>query len=502
MNLSGPNNCAICDTSAWNTPITGCSGGHSDTDAVEWPADITVTSKRVSPVDLSYEPGISPNDVKPALSESCVKSFLNTYTDVIYDFTPDSMVIERTWNLTNIYTSTTYSYIQRILILNPIQDGSVKVCVRQLNGNTLNNVELYPGNVIETGPCKEFEFDPTNTLVKPSKASTDYLSGVDLADLILLYEHILGIRVLEPSQVLSGDINGSNGVSTLDVVLLTKMINGEQVNLSQWPSPWKFMYQDLYPSLSNIRNQVTLQSFNTPLYGHHFIGYKLGDINNSYFESNLQTIPVNVFDEIITAGETYTTSLYSNDDINANGIQFKIHKNGKAQIKEVQSSFFEKFEITEYETYYSIIGYNENFEASNIKVEDLFLNITFKALQNSILSESLILFDEGHNKFILAGSYAALPFKVTFEDIISSNQQIHLNGGISVYPNPATDKLYIKGIAYNDQTEIWNMSGTQLHLDENQQNDMIDVSNILPGLYVLKVKTPEGTTNSVRFAKF
>ncbi|MBK8622348.1 MAG: T9SS type A sorting domain-containing protein [Saprospiraceae bacterium] len=502
MNSPVTNNCEICDTSAWNTPITDCIGGHSDTDAVEWPSDITVTSKRVSPVDLSYEPGINPNDVKPVLSENCASYFLISYTDVIFDFTPDSILVERTWSLLNTLNAVEYTYIQRIHIINPIQDGSVKVCVRQLNGNTLNNVELYPGNVIETGPCKEFDFDPTNTLVKPSKASTDYLSGVDLADLILLYEHILGIRVLEPSQVLSGDINGNNGVSTLDVVLLTKMINGETVNLAQWPSPWKFMYQDLYPSLSNIRNQVTLQSFNTPLYGHHFIGYKLGDINNSYFESNLQTIPVDVFDEIITAGEIYTVPVYSNDDINANGIQFKIHKNGKTEIREVQSSFFEKFEITEYETYYSIIGFNGKFEASNIKTEDLFLNITFKALQNSILSEALIMFDEGHNKFILAGSYAALPFKVTFEDIISGNQQIHLNDGIAVYPNPASDKLYVKGLTTDNQTEIWNMSGTLINQDKKQQNEMIDISQLLPGVYVLKVKTSEGIKQSVRFVKF
>lgn len=502
LDIHPGNNCTICDTLAWNTPVTGCSGGHSTTDAVEWPADLTVTTIRVSPVDLSYEPGINPNDVKPVLSENCKSNFLTTYTDVTYDFTPDSMVIERTWSLVNTKINVEYSYVQRILILDPGQDGNVKVCVRRLNGSTIKNVELYPGNVIETGPCKEFTFDPANTLVKPSKESTDYLSGVDLADLILLHEHILAIKMLEPSQILAGDFNGNGALTTFDLYNITRMINGETVNLVEWPSPWKFMYQDLYPSLLNVRDQVTLQPFNTNLYGHHFIGYKLGDINNSYEESNLRTIEVEVFDEIITSGETYTSPLFSNDDIYANGIQFKIHKNGKAEIKEVQSSFFNKFEITEYETYYSIIGYNENFEASNIKKEDLFLNITFKALQNSILSEALILFDEGHNKFILAESYASLPFKVSFEDIISGNQQVHHNGGISVYPNPASDKLYIKGLTTNSHTDILNMSGALIYQGKKRHNEMIDISQLLPGVYVLKVKTSEGITQSVRFVKF
>lgn len=502
MNSPVANNCEICDTLAWNTPITDCSRGHSNTDAVEWPGDLTVTSKRVSPVDLSYEPGINPNDVKPVLSENCTSYFLSSYSDVIYDFTPDSILVERTWSLLNTMKGVEYSYIQRINILNPIQNGNVKVCVRQLNGNALNDVELYPGNVIETGPCKEFEFDPSNTLVKPFKASTDYLAGVDLADLILLYEHILAIRTLEPSQVLSGDINGTGGVSTLDMVLLTKMINGETVNLSNWPSPWKFMYQDLYPSLQNARNQVTLQSFNAPLTGYHFIGYKLGDINNSYFESNLQTIPVDVIDEIITAGETYTTAVYSNDDINANGIQFKIHKNGKAEIKEVKSSFFEKFTITEYDTYYSVIGTNPNYAATNIKVSDVFLNITFEALQNSILSDALILMEGNHNKFILSGSYASQPFEISFEDIISSNQNISIHKGISVYPNPATDYIHIKGLVKDTQVELYDINGNQMTHCISKKEETLDVSRLIPGVYVVKATMPEGKTESIRFIKF
>ncbi|MBK8819903.1 MAG: hypothetical protein IPN49_12760 [Saprospiraceae bacterium] len=125
MNSPVANNCEICDTLAWNTPITDCSRGHSNTDAVEWPGDLTVTSKRVSPVDLSYEPGINPNDVKPVLSENCTSYFLSSYSDVIYDFTPDSILVERTWSLLNTMKGVEYSYIQRINILNPIQNGNV-----------------------------------------------------------------------------------------------------------------------------------------------------------------------------------------------------------------------------------------------------------------------------------------------------------------------------------------------------------------------------------------
>lgn len=495
-------NCYICDYLAWNTPLTDCSSGHSDMDAVEWPGDLTVTGMRMSPVDLSYEPGILANDVKPILRGECQAFYQTSYSDVVYEFSPDSILIERTWILLHTSTNVSYSYTQDILLLNPLPIGNVKVCVRQRNGEPLNDVVLYPGNVIDNGPCKEFDYDPAFTLVRPSKASTDYLAGVDLADLILLNEHILAIRRLEPSQVLAGDFNGNDAVTTLDLLFITKMINGEQVDLSQWPSPWKFMVEDLYPSLQNVRNQVSLQSFNTPLNGHHFIGYKLGDVNNSYLENNLPAIPVQVFDDIITAGETYTIPFYSNDEINANGIQFKILKTGKTEIKEIQSRFFEKFDIAEYDTYYSVIGHNQNFAASGIKQGDLFLNITIKALQNSILSEALTLSDDNHNKFILAGSYASLPFEIIFEDVISSNKDTHFSREISLFPNPAYDVLNIQGLSAEADIEIRNMTGHVMLAGKKHLNDAVDISVLVPGVYVLNIKSPEGVTKAMRFVKF
>jgi hypothetical protein len=501
LNTPEIDNCKICDTLAWNTPVTDCTGGHSNTDAVEWPADVYLNEKRFSPTDLSHNPEINPKDVMPALSEACKTIFQVSFSDIIFNSIPDSLIVERTWTLFNTVTQEVHSYIQRLYVVNPLSFGSSMVCVRQLNGNPLNDVTLYSGNSIENGPCKEFIIDPAHTLVKPIKESTDYFSGVDLADLIMLYEYILGIRTLGPSQLLAGDFNGTSGVTTLDVVLLTKMINGEQVDLSNWPSPWKFMYEELQPNLFNVRDYVILNQNSAPHSGHHFIGYKLGDINDSYLENNLQTIPVDVFDEIITAGETYTVPFYSNHFINANGIQFKVHKNGKTKILDVRSNFFEKFEITEFSTYYSVIGYNENFISKNILVDDLFLNITFSALKNSILSEALVLLDGDHHKFIIADTYAALPFKITFEDIISSSRNINRNPAISIYPNPVFDKLFINGLPEGNEVEILDIHGNQVNNSHTLTEGMINVDQLIPGIYILNTKSKEGQYIVKRFVK-
>ena len=64
-------NIDICDTLPWNTPIGDCASGHTDTDDVEWPADITVSTLCIHPDDLAMNTDVAPQDVQPALFTEC-----------------------------------------------------------------------------------------------------------------------------------------------------------------------------------------------------------------------------------------------------------------------------------------------------------------------------------------------------------------------------------------------------------------------------------------------
>ncbi|MBK8854153.1 MAG: hypothetical protein IPN10_08605 [Saprospiraceae bacterium] len=93
-----------------------------------------VTSKRVSPVDLSYEPGINPNDVGNCFEENCTSYFLSSYSDVIGDFTSGQIPVERTWSLLNTMKGVEYSCNQRINILNPYPK---RKCYRFVSDNSM-----------------------------------------------------------------------------------------------------------------------------------------------------------------------------------------------------------------------------------------------------------------------------------------------------------------------------------------------------------------------------
>ena len=78
---------------------------------------------------------------------------------------------------------------------------------------------------------------------------------------------------------------------------------------------------------------------------------------------------------------------------------------------------------------------------------------------------------------------------------ISSNE----DNQISVYPNPATDFLYITTSSEQFiDISIYNISGQRVYFSENNQingEELISVSNFKPGMYIIKVRTETKVLN-------
>ncbi len=77
-------------------------------------------------------------------------------------------------------------------------------------------------------------------------------------------------------------------------------------------------------------------------------------------------------------------------------------------------------------------------------------------------------------------------------------QVIGINSNISVYPNPAKDVLYVKGLAINDITHIQLMDMFGNFVAEYFTSDKatdIDVSVLSEGVYNLSITTKEGVIN-------
>ncbi len=76
-----------------------------------------------------------------------------------------------------------------------------------------------------------------------------------------------------------------------------------------------------------------------------------------------------------------------------------------------------------------------------------------------------------------------------------------ISNSISVYPNPATNVIYLSGIEQECDVEIYNIQGTALqyvHLENG--NEGIDVSSLKSGIYLLEVSY-NNTTKTMRFLK-
>lgn len=81
---------------------------------------------------------------------------------------------------------------------------------------------------------------------------------------------------------------------------------------------------------------------------------------------------------------------------------------------------------------------------------------------------------------------------------ISSNSIAEKVNSLSIYPNPASDYLTIN-IENPDLVIIYSVLG-EVNKIQSQKEDIIDISSIMPGLYVIQVyKNGEGWVG--RFVK-
>lgn len=57
---------------------------------------------------------------------------------------------------------------------------------------------------------------------------------------------------------------------------------------------------------------------------------------------------------------------------------------------------------------------------------------------------------------------------------------------ISLYPNPASEKIYINGVKDNSKVEIYNMSGELVKVSYTGDNGVIGVDGLATGLYIVR----------------
>lgn len=152
-----------------------------------------------------------------------------------------------------------------------------RVSINAPGGTTTNSSGVY--QLSKVPACR-------NQTIVPYR-NDDPLNGVTTLDLALMTKHILGIESLNsPYKIIAADANKSGTVTTFDVVTLRKLILGIDTTLTNNTS-WRFVPSGFtFPSpanpfLSPFPESIDLAVQDQSISNAHFTGIKIGDVNES-----------------------------------------------------------------------------------------------------------------------------------------------------------------------------------------------------------------------------
>jgi len=178
------------------------------------------------------------------------------------------------------------------------------------------------------------------TLVIAPEKDDNPLNGVTTYDLVLISKHILGIEPLDsPYKMIAADANKSGSITTFDIVEIRKLILGIYTDLPNNTS-WRFVdkafsfpnannpFQTAFPETISIADAMVSQM------DEDFAGVKIGDVNgtavaNATMQAEERTAGTAIFDledRTVKAGETFEVSFKSAQALK--GFQFTATLNG------------------------------------------------------------------------------------------------------------------------------------------------------------------------------
>ncbi len=166
------------------------------------------------------------------------------------------------------------------------------------------------------------------------------LNGVTTYDLVLISKHILGLEPLTtPYKMIAADANRSGSITTFDIVEFRKLILGIYNHLPNNTS-WRFIDKTFtFPSPDNpfqsgFPENISVQDVQTDRLTEDFVGVKIGDVNNTVIANSLlsvddrtsATMLFDVEDRAVKAGEVFTLNFKGAERVQ--GYQFTMNING------------------------------------------------------------------------------------------------------------------------------------------------------------------------------
>ncbi len=286
--------------------------------------------------------------------------------------------------------------------------------IQNENGETVEAVNIAIGGYemapAVTGVDGNFMFEEIplegDYMITPEK-DMNHGNGITTFDIVLLSKHVLGLKKLDsPYKMIAADINHSGTISAYDMVLLRQVILGMKTDFPNNTS-WRFIdanYEFLYPENpfdENYPEVYEIKDLSADMMSLDFIAVKIGDLNNTAAVNQLQTtesrntnksLNIQIAEQVKKAGETITVDFKASNFQSILGYQFTLDFDGNdlafEQIKMGNQTSFENFNLSMIQRGIITTSWNES-EAVNLANDEVLFSIVFKAKNDVRISEAV-----------------------------------------------------------------------------------------------------------------
>ena len=318
----------------------------------------------------------------------------------------------------------------------------------------------------------------------------DMTNGINTLDIVLLQKHLLGIQPFKGlPQYVAADINHSGTVNMQDLTELRKIILGIY-NLYPYNTSWRFgvLPQNFQiPDISSFSEIRHIESHGDEVHVVDFVGIKIGDLTgNAKTHSRDVTIQdrshnsfaFTIDEKMLTTGVPEHIKFKASGDIRLIGMQFTIDLKGMEFIS-IQGNIIpidmENFSLIDGQLR---VSWNAD-ESINIRKEDILFTLEVMPSKSDWLSSLFKYFGDKRMSELYSENLEIFDLTMAFNSKSSGVMPCQM---LTIAPNPVRSESKIDFYLPEDgQAEIrfFDISGRILHSSQNNYSSGMQ-SMIIP----------------------
>jgi len=419
------------------------------------------------PLNASGQATLVPNDIDAGSNDACTPAFNLSKAVNISNFSCADIGIRQvtlfigdvSGNLGTCLTAVKVSDPNHVC--NPGQGITYMVAggIKTEQGDTVRSipVKVSTNSLSIASDCDTtghflFEDLPADSIyhIRPYN-NANWFNGVSTFDLVLISKHILGILPLtSPYKMIAADANRSGSVTTFDIVQLRKLILGIYDNVPGVTS-WRFIPSDFTfsnpnnPFFGGFPEEIVLPGLQSDQLNNHFIGIKVGDMNNSTNPATARalrdTMWLQVPEQSWNLGESRILPLEFPDVSNAEGFQFALQLD--TNLAEIERFIYGQPDVfgaehTALHTRGQVrVSWNTDVQNADIRAKSL-LGLQIRAKQAMRTSDFLVL-----KTSVLQPEWYG-PFETSYLGLKIAKPETDLPKILrllEVFPNPFADQI-------------------------------------------------------------